>query len=87
MRPRDRRAESSAPSLRERAEREGFDLVACELFGVIDEQADDLCVVVAFVPKRGREVVVASNPFRYRTKLGEANAETGQPALTPHTTK
>ena len=27
-----------------------FDLVACELFRVVDEQTDDLCVVVAFVP-------------------------------------
>ena len=27
-----------------------FDLVACELFWVVDEQTDDLCVVVAFVP-------------------------------------
>ena len=44
-----------------------FDLVACELFWVIDEQTDDLCVVVAFVPKFGREVVVAPNLFRNRT--------------------
>ena len=57
-----------------------FDLVACELFGVVDEQTDDLCVVVAFVPKFEREVVVAPNLFRNRTELGEADAETGQPA-------
>ena len=57
-----------------------FDLVACELFWVVDEQTDDLCVVVAFVPKFEREVVVAPNLFRNRTELGEADAETGQPA-------
>ena len=57
-----------------------FDLVACELFWVVDQQTDDLCFVVAFVPKFEREVVVAPNLFRNRTELGEADAETGQPA-------
>src|SRR4029450_10041336 len=57
-----------------------LDLVACELFWVVDEQTDDLCVVVAFVPQFEREVVVAPNSFRNRTELGEADAETGQPA-------
>src|SRR6185312_12805319 len=57
-----------------------FDLIACELFWVVDEQTDDLCVVVAFVPKFEREVAVAPNLFRNRTEFGEADSETGQPA-------
>jgi len=43
-------------------------------------RAYDLCVVIAFVAKLEREVVVAANLFRNRTELGEADAETGQPA-------
>ena len=57
-----------------------FDLVACEFFWVVDEQTDNLCVVVAFVPQCEREVVVAPDLFRNRTELSEADAETGQPA-------
>ena len=57
-----------------------FDLVACEVPWVVDEQTDDLCVVVAFVPQFEREVVVAPNVFRNRTELGETDAETGEPA-------
>ena len=36
--------------------------------------------MVAFVPQCEREVVVAPDLFRNRTELGEADAETGQPA-------
>ena len=57
-----------------------FGLVACKLFWVVDEQTDDLGVVVAFVPKFEREVVIAPNLFRNRAEPGEADAETGQPA-------
>ncbi len=57
-----------------------FDLVACELFRVVEQQTDDLGVVVTFVPQFEREVVVAPNVFRNRTQPGEADAETGQPA-------
>ena len=58
-----------------------FDLVACELFWVVDEQTYDLCVVVAFVPKFEREVVVAPNLFRNRTEPGEADAELVSPPV------
>ena len=52
-----------------------FDLVACELSRIVDEQPDDLRVVVAFVPELERELVIRLDLFGHRADVAKFHAE------------